>query len=326
MLDIAQKYRRKGTQALVGVSMESASNYPLLADDKFLSRFDVLATLVPPEEKDREDEKVHRPRTKNGERPFKPKRIWYPYYDDMFQRCWEAEGNPAATAVATTTTTTKSATTASPPSLQPFHLRKNAIAYVNSNCATNTGRDDLVKEIAGVLEPFGVPLHSFGACLNNMPLSSRADSKIDTLRLYKFCVAIENSEDKHYVTEKLYDALVAGCVPIYFGAPNVLEYVPHADAIIDVRALGGVRRTAEEIARLAADGDAYASKHAWRQRPETWSDGFKRLQAQTWKDGVGPFDKCDTSAGLSDPHMRRQCAICRAVADWRDSKENERAS
>lgn len=116
-----------------------------------------------------------------------------------------------------------------------------------------------------------------------MPHTARADSKIDTLRRYKFCVAIENSEDKHYVSEKIYDALVAGCVPIYFGAPNVLDYVPHADAMIDLRALGGARQAAEEIARLAFDDKAFddTAKHAWRDRPETWSDGFERLQSHS---------------------------------------------
>jgi hypothetical protein len=96
-----------------------------------------------------------------------------------------------------------------------------------------------------------------------------------------------------------------------------VDYVPHRDAIVDVRALGGARQAAAEIARLAYDSEAYAAKHAWRDRPETWSDGFKRLQAQTWRDGVGPFAKCDLPAGLSDPHVRRQCRICKEVADWR---------
>jgi len=38
---------------------------------------------------------------------------------------------------------------------------------------------------------------------------------------YKFCIAIENSLAMDYVTEKVYDALAAGCVPIYYGAPNI---------------------------------------------------------------------------------------------------------
>jgi len=310
MLDVVvQDHRnRKNDQALVGVSMESATNYLLLSDNAFLARFDILATLSAPGEDRGEAANA------GG---LSTKKIWYPYYDDMFRRCWEAEGNPVA---ALSPPATKSKVT----SVHPSHLCENAIAYVNSNCATATGRDELVKEMADLLEPLGIPLHSFGRCLNNMPRTARAASKIDTLRGYKFCVAIENSEDRHYVSEKVYDALVAGCVPIYFGAPNVLDYVPHADAIIDLRALGGARQAAEEIAVLASDDTAYASKHAWRDRPETWSDGFKRLQSQTWRDGVGPFAGCDTSSGLSDPHMRRQCAICRAVAEWRDSRERER--
>lgn len=164
---------------------------------------------------------------------------------------------------------------------------------------------------------------SYGSCLNNMPRSARADTKIDTLRRYKFCVAVENSESPHYVSEKVYDAFVAGCVPVYFGAPNVLDYVPYPDAIIDVRALGGARKAAEEIARLVADDAAYAEKHAWRETPEKWSPGFKKLQAQSWRDGAGPFDKCSLtwtvdSYEISDPHMRRQCAICREVAEFQD--------
>jgi len=313
MLDVAQEnVRRKNNQALVGVSMESAPNYPLLSDKAFLARFDILATLVPPGEDN----------GKSSSLDFTLRRIWYPYYDDMIRRCWEAEGNPSVTTAAKTNSKTAPLSLHPShlrPSLHPSHLRENAIAYVSSNCDTHTGRDELVKQVADLLKPHGIPLHSFGACLNNMPRTARSESKIDTLRRYKFCVAIENSKDRHYVSEKVYDAFVAGCVPIYFGAPNVLDYVPHADAIIDLRALDGARQTANEIARLAADDEAYAAKHAWRDKPWTWSDGFKELQSQTWRDGVGPFAKCDTTTGLSDPHMRRQCALCRAVAEWRDS-------
>ncbi len=38
-----------------------------------------------------------------------------------------------------------------------------------------------------------------------------------------------------YVTEKLYDAFVAGCVPLYLGAPNIANLLPDPDAIIDYR-------------------------------------------------------------------------------------------
>jgi hypothetical protein len=46
---------------LLGESLESSANYPLLADENFLARFDLLATLVPPrleEEETGEEKKV----------------------------------------------------------------------------------------------------------------------------------------------------------------------------------------------------------------------------------------------------------------------------
>ncbi len=51
-------------------------------------------------------------------------------------------------------------------------------------------------------------------------------NKFETLAGYRFGVAYENSRIKGYITEKIFDCFVAGCVPIYWGAPNVEEYIP----------------------------------------------------------------------------------------------------
>lgn len=51
-------------------------------------------------------------------------------------------------------------------------------------------------------------------------------SKIDTLKNYKFCICYENMRDTQgYITEKIFDVLIAGCVPIYYGAKNICDYV-----------------------------------------------------------------------------------------------------
>ncbi len=61
----------------------------------------------------------------------------------------------------------------------------------------------------------------------------RVDSKIETYHNYKFAVCLENTKgDVDYVSEKIYDCLCAGIVPIYAGAPNVDEYIPK-DCFID---------------------------------------------------------------------------------------------
>lgn len=60
-------------------------------------------------------------------------------------------------------------------------------------------------------------------------------NKVDVLPDYKFCICYENiSSMRGYVTEKILDALVNKCVPIYWGAPNIADYVPE-DCFIDRR-------------------------------------------------------------------------------------------
>ncbi|NJL83920.1 MAG: hypothetical protein HC890_15080 [Chloroflexaceae bacterium] len=50
--------------------------------------------------------------------------------------------------------------------------------------------------------------------------------KIEVIRNYRFLLCFENSRDDGYVTEKIFSALFAGVVPIYFGACDVSNYIP----------------------------------------------------------------------------------------------------
>jgi hypothetical protein len=53
------------------------------------------------------------------------------------------------------------------------------------------------------------------------------ESKWETLKNYKFNYCYENFKTQPgYITEKIFDSMVAGCVPIYWGAPNITDYVP----------------------------------------------------------------------------------------------------
>jgi hypothetical protein len=58
-------------------------------------------------------------------------------------------------------------------------------------------------------------------------------SKREVLQKYKFAICYENAHDiPGYITEKIFDCFFSGCVPVYWGAPNVTEYIP-ADTFID---------------------------------------------------------------------------------------------
>ena len=60
-------------------------------------------------------------------------------------------------------------------------------------------------------------------------------NKWDVLPYYRFSLCYENIRDESgYVTEKIFDCMRAGCVPVYWGAPNITDYVD-AEAFIDRR-------------------------------------------------------------------------------------------
>lgn len=51
-------------------------------------------------------------------------------------------------------------------------------------------------------------------------------NKRDGLQNYRYSIAIENSCIQSYITEKFYDCIIAGCIPLYYGAPDIDDYFP----------------------------------------------------------------------------------------------------
>jgi len=60
------------------------------------------------------------------------------------------------------------------------------------------------------------------------------NSKSETLGQYKFSICFENSVLRGWVTEKIFDCFFAGTIPIYWGAPNIEDYIP-GECFIDMR-------------------------------------------------------------------------------------------
>ncbi|KAK1403672.1 Fucosyltransferase [Heracleum sosnowskyi] len=149
------------------------------------------------------------------------------------------------------------------------------VYWSSSRCLPK--RNQLAKSLLRLL-----PHHSFGKCLNNvggrdMALSLYPECAKDpntppiwwdhlhcAMSHYKFVLSIENTETESYVTEKLFYALDSGAVPIYFGAPNVWDFVP-PHSIIDGSKFGSMEELASYVKALANDPVAYAEYHAWRR-------------------------------------------------------------
>ena len=176
---------------------------------------------------------------------------------------------------------------------------------MQSNCQAVSGRDDILRALQGL----NVTLAARGACLNNAPQLPIGESKRDAIRKYKFCATMENSLTYDYVSEKMWDGLAAGCLPIYYGAPNIQEHLPAPNAVIDYRALGGTPEAlAAEVKRLMTNKTAYEAAMAWRHAPlSSLGQGYQRLVAMTQME-------------------HSQCRVCKLVGTLRAERRARKAA
>lgn len=77
------------------------------------------------------------------------------------------------------------------------------------------------------------------------------DDKFEGLFPYKYSLAIENYSCYDYWTEKLADSFLSWCLPLYWGAPNIIDFFPEDSLIkIDVnrpkQALQIIRQAIED--------------------------------------------------------------------------------
>lgn len=76
-------------------------------------------------------------------------------------------------------------------------------------------------------------------------------SKFEVLQRYKFCLCFENMAMNGYITEKLFDCLYAGTIPLYLGAPDILRYVPE-NVFIDCRKYRSWNEMWDEVKNMPA--------------------------------------------------------------------------
>ncbi|KAJ7534630.1 hypothetical protein O6H91_13G103600 [Diphasiastrum complanatum] len=159
--------------------------------------------------------------------------------------------------------------------ISPIKDKEILVYWSSSRCVTE--RQQIASRFLS-----NIPHHSFGKCLNNVGGLQRELEMYPKCELpvkkdnahwshalhcsmshYKFVLAIENTRTESYVTEKLFYALDAGSVPIYFGASNVWDFVP-PHSIIEGYKFSSLESLASYVKEVASDPLLYAEYHAWR--------------------------------------------------------------
>lgn len=93
--------------------------------------------------------------------------------------------------------------------------------------------------------------HLYGTGWNHPAWRGEIPYKRDILERAKFCWCFENSSElPNWITEKIFDCFTAGCVPVYWGAPNVLDYIPAA-CFIDRRNFASMAAVHEHLLSIS---------------------------------------------------------------------------
>lgn len=144
-------------------------------------------------------------------------------------------------------------------------ISKWKVLYIQSNCRyVMSGRSIYIEKLIerGLVD-------SYGKCNNNAQWPeefdgiNRGTAKAKMIEKYAFVAAFENSYYPGYLTEKIWEPLWHGVVPIQLGAPGAKMILPK-DAAIYVEDFLTVDALAEFIEYLIRNRTAYDMYHAWR--------------------------------------------------------------
>ncbi len=162
----------------------------------------------------------------------------------------------------------------------PFEQRYSdvaPVAWVASNCNSKNSREQVVQQLLDA----GLKIDSMGGCLNNKKLPDDGGDNMGKnflafLSKYKFYLNFENSNCKHYYTEKLRRSLVMGIVPILLGHPADIDFIlPHKDAAIKAWEFPNAAALAQYIKQAASDPVLFNKHIAWKSaKRENIGDKF----------------------------------------------------
>lgn len=121
-----------------------------------------------------------------------------------------------------------------------------------------------------------------------------AASKAAVLGQYRFAICFENMVLKGWMTEKIFDCFFAGTVPVYWGAPDITDYVPPG-CFIDMRQF----KNFDELRRyLRALSDADVERYRQNAREFLASDRYRPFTKEAFVEHFVRMIREDTGVTL----------------------------
>ncbi|KAJ0022039.1 hypothetical protein NQD34_009529 [Periophthalmus magnuspinnatus] len=147
--------------------------------------------------------------------------------------------------------------------------RPHLVAWVISNWSDSQARVAFFYELQRY-----VRIDVFGRV--GLPLAAGSGSVVRLLSSYQFYLALENSQHPDYITEKLWNAVVAGAVPVVLGASrrNYERFLP-PNAFIHVNDFPSVRGLARYLLMVRRN-----PSRLWHHLD--WREGYSTVQPSFW--------------------------------------------
>jgi hypothetical protein len=128
--------------------------------------------------------------------------------------------------------------------IELYTARRDAIKWFETHAPSDFTYYGVGWEHSYLKGGFGTKVLRKLGILRHLPESrskcfgGKVDSKLETMKQFDFSICFENAEKiPGYISEKIFDSFFAGCIPVYWGAPDIEEYIP-AECFIDFRKFG----------------------------------------------------------------------------------------
>ena len=173
------------------------------------------------------------------------------------------------------------------------------LSVITSNKAFTQGHLDRIKFVEKLKAHFGDQIDIFGRGFRTF------DDKWEVLRPYKYHIAIENSSQPYYWTEKISDCYLTETFPIYHGCTNLSDYFPQ-EAFLPI----DIRQPEQAIAAI----DAAIRQHRYQQSLQALSQCKQKV--------LGQYNMFEYVAHLCDqlnPQAQKEHVViepCHSGMDW----------
>jgi alpha(1,3/1,4) fucosyltransferase len=138
------------------------------------------------------------------------------------------------------------------------HKREKFCSYIATQPGFENNRQLFVERLSAQYKRVdcgGGHLNNIGGAI---PPGVNASGKIEHNKQYKFAMAFENRQYPGYVTEKICDAYKSGCIPIYWGTPDIIkDFTP--GTFINANDFPDFDALIDHIRRVDCDDELYAS-------------------------------------------------------------------